>query len=153
MVTTCQTDADVGASDRSGGAGWLDALPLVRRPRPHQHLPTQRLCDTAALRPYVGAPMAPWPGKVDDAKLATFVREHAQTAFHPVGTCRMGSDDDAVVDCELRVRGLDGLRVVDASVMPRIIRGHAHAPTVMIAELAADLIRASNHEPEPGSAG
>ena len=62
----------------------------------------------------------------------------------------MGSDDAAVVDCELRVRGLDGLRVVDASVMPRIIRGHTHAPTVMIAERAADLIRASNHQPEPG---
>ena len=112
----------------------------------------ERLCDTAALRPYIGAPMAPWPGKVDDAKLATFIREHAQTAYHPVGTCRMGSDDAAVVDCELRVRGLDGLRVVDASVMPRIIRGHTHAPTVMIAERAADLIRASNHEPEPGRA-
>jgi choline dehydrogenase len=106
----------------------------------------ERLCDTVALRPYVGAPMAPWPGKVDDAKLATLVREHAQTAYHPVGTCRMGSDDAAVVDCELRVRGLDGLRVVDASVMPRIIRGHTHAPTVMIAERAADLIRASNHK-------
>jgi len=109
----------------------------------------ERLCDTAALRPYVGAPMAPWPGKVDDAKLVTFVREHAGTAFHPVGTCRMGSDDAAVVDCELRVRGLDGLRVVDASVMPRIIRGHTHAPTVMIAERAADFIRASNHQSEP----
>jgi choline dehydrogenase len=112
----------------------------------------ERLCDTAALRPYIGAPMAPWRGKVDDTKLATFVREHAQTAYHPVGTCRMGSDDAAVVDCELRVRGLVGLRVVDASVMPRIIRGHTHAPTVMIAERAADLIRASNHEPEPGPA-
>jgi choline dehydrogenase len=111
----------------------------------------ERLCDTAALRPYVGAPMAPWPGKVDDAKLATLVREHAQTAYHPVGTCRMGSDDSAVVDCELRVRGLDGLRVVDASVMPRIIRGHTQAPTVMIAERAADLIRASNHKPEPAT--
>ena len=108
----------------------------------------ERLFDTAALRSFVGEPMAPWPGKVDDAKLATFVREHAETAFHPVGTCRMGSDDAAVVDCELRVRGLDGLRVVDASVMPRIIRGHTHAPTVVIAERAADLIRASKHEPE-----
>ena len=106
----------------------------------------ERLCDTAALRPYVGAPMAPYPGKVDDAKLATLIREHAQTAYHPVGTCRMGTDDAAVVDCELRVRGLHGLRVVDASVMPRIIRGHTHAPTVMIAERAADLIRASNHQ-------
>jgi choline dehydrogenase len=112
----------------------------------------ERLSDTAALRPYIGAPMAPWPGEVDDAKLAMFIRGHAQTAYHPVGTCRMGSDDAAVVDCELRVRGLDGLRVVDASVMPRIIRGHTHAPTVMIAERAADLIRASNHEPEPGRA-
>jgi choline dehydrogenase len=110
----------------------------------------ERLFDTAALRPYTGAPMAPWPGNVDDTTLATYVREHAQTAFHPVGTCRMGSDDDAVVDCELRVHGLDGLRVVDASVMPRITRGHTHAPTVMIAERAADLIRASNHELEPG---
>ena len=110
----------------------------------------ERVCDTAALRPYIGAPMAPWPGKVDDAKLATVIREYAGTAFHPVGTCRMGSDDAAVVDSELRVRGLDALRVVDASVMPRIIRGHTHAPTVMIAERAADLIRASNHQPEPG---
>ena len=108
------------------------------------------LCETAALRPYIGAPMAPWPGKVDDATLTTFIREHAQTAFHPVGTCRMGNDDAAVVDCQLRVRGLDRLRVVDASVMPRITRGHTHAPTVMIAERAADLIQASNDEPEPG---
>jgi choline dehydrogenase len=101
----------------------------------------EQLCETAALRPYVGAPMEPYPGKVDDARLTTLIREHAQTAYHPVGTCRMGNDDDAVVDCELRVRGLDGLRVVDASIMPRIIRGHTHAPTVMIAERAADLIR------------
>ena len=106
------------------------------------------LCDTAALRPYIGAPMAPWPGKVDDATLTRYVREQAQTAFHPVGTCRMGSDDAAVVDSELRVRGLDGLRVVDASIMPRLIRGHTHAPTVMIAERAADLIQANNHKPE-----
>jgi len=101
----------------------------------------ERVYDTAALRPYVGAPMAPWPGTVDDATLTTFIREHAQTAFHPVGTCRMGRDDGAVLDSELRVRGLDGLRVVDASIMPRITRGHTHAPTVMIAERAADLIQ------------
>jgi choline dehydrogenase len=104
----------------------------------------EQLCETKALRPYVGRPMAPWPGKVDDATLAQLVRDHAQTAYHPVGTCRMGTDDTAVVDCELRVRGLDGLRVVDASVIPQITRGHPHAPTTMIAERAADLIRASN---------
>jgi choline dehydrogenase len=74
----------------------------------------ERLCDAEALRPYVGHPLPPWPGKLDDASLARLVREYAQTAYHPVGTCRMGSDDAAVVDCELRVRGLDGLRVVDA---------------------------------------
>jgi choline dehydrogenase len=110
----------------------------------------ERLCDADALRPYVGRPMPPWPGKVDDASLARFVREHGETAYHPVGTCRMGSDDAAVVDCQLRVRGLSGLRVVDASVMPRIIRGHTQAPTVMIAERASDLIQASNHEHQPG---
>ena len=113
----------------------------------------EQVCDTAALRPYVGAPMAPWPGHVDDPTLATFIREHAQTAFHPVGTCRMGTDDTAVVDPELRVHGLDGLRVVDASVMPRIIRGHTHAPTVMIAERAADLIRASQQTVNPRTSG
>ena len=113
----------------------------------------ERLCEAEALRPYVGRPMAPWPGKVDDATLAQLVREHTQTAYHPVGTCRMGTDEGAVVDCELRVHGLEGLRVVDASVMPRITRGHPHAPTVMIAERAAELIRAaSKQEPEPGPA-
>jgi choline dehydrogenase len=112
----------------------------------------ERLLEADALRPFAGPPMAPWPGKVDDATLARYVREHAQTAYHPVGTCRMGTDDGAVVDGELRVHGLDGLRVVDASVMPRITRGHPHAPTLMIAERAADLIRASNTEPEPGPA-
>jgi len=112
----------------------------------------ERLCETDALRPYVGRPMAPWPGKVDHANLAQLVRDYASTAYHPVGTCRMGTDDGAVVDGELRVYGLNGLRVVDASVMPRITRGHPHAPTVMIAERAAELIRVSNHEPEPGPA-
>jgi choline dehydrogenase len=107
----------------------------------------ERLCETDALRPYIGQPMAPWPGKVDDENLARYVREHGQTAYHPVGSCRMGTDDSAVVDCELRVHGLDGLRVVDASVIPQITRGHPHAPTVMIAERAAELIRASNHRP------
>jgi len=75
-----------------------------------------------------------------DEQWAEFLRRHAFRPYHPVGTCRMGSDDDAVVDPELRVRGIDGLRVVDASVFPRITSGNTNAPVIMVAERAADLI-------------
>jgi choline dehydrogenase len=107
----------------------------------------ERLLETEALRPLVGAPMDPWPGRVDDEHLTHYVRERAETLYHPVGTCRMGSDADSVVDCELEVRGVRGLRVVDASVMPRINRGHTQAPTFMIAERAASLIAGSHPPP------
>jgi choline dehydrogenase len=102
----------------------------------------ERLVTTEALRPFTGAPMAPYAGPADDAGLAESIRRHAETLYHPVGTCRMGAADDpaAVVDPQLRVRGLAGLRVVDASVLPRINRGHTMAPVYMIAEKAADLI-------------
>jgi choline dehydrogenase-like flavoprotein len=77
-----------------------------------------------------------------DAEIEAFVRGHADTIYHPVGSCRMGPDPQAdVVDARLRVHGVDGLRVVDASVMPRIVSGNTNAPTIMIAEKAADLIR------------
>jgi choline dehydrogenase len=98
------------------------------------------LLTTEPLARHVGTPMRPdhWP--VDDAEVEALVRAFSETLYHPVGTCRMGLDDSSVVDPELRVRGVAGLRVVDASVIPRIIRGHTNAPTMMIAERAADLI-------------
>ena len=81
-------------------------------------------------------------GVESDEELMQHIRERADTIYHPVGTCRMGTDEMSVVDPELRVRGVQRLRVVDASVMPSIIGGNTNAPTIMIAEKAADMIRA-----------
>ena len=78
-----------------------------------------------------------------DDEIRAAIRAHADTIYHPVGTCRMGSDDRAVVDSELRVRGIANLRVVDASVMPTLVSGNTNAAVVMIAERAADLLRAA----------
>jgi choline dehydrogenase-like flavoprotein len=95
------------------------------------------------LAPYVAAELAPGPGKASDADLDAHIRATAITVHHPLGTCRMGlaSDPLAVVDPELRVLGVPGLRVVDASVMPDLVGGNINAAVIMIAERAADLIR------------
>jgi choline dehydrogenase-like flavoprotein len=75
-----------------------------------------------------------------DEEWEAYLRASAFRVYHPVGTCRMGSDDSAVVDPELRVRGIQALRVVDASIFPTIPSGNTNAPTIMVAERAADLI-------------
>lgn len=93
-----------------------------------------------ALAPYRGAEMSPGEAVKTDDEIDTFIRNNAETIYHPVGTVRMGTDDQAPLDGDLRVRGLTGLRVVDASVMPTLIGGNTNAPTIMIAEKAADII-------------
>jgi len=89
---------------------------------------------------YRGAEVRPGAAVVSDNDIDAWVRETAETIYHPVGTCRMGADDHAVVDATLAVRGVRNLRVVDASVMPTLIGGNTNAPTIMVAEKAADLI-------------
>jgi choline dehydrogenase-like flavoprotein len=97
----------------------------------------------APFAPYRGEEIFPGPGATTDADLETFVRRKAETIYHPVGTCRMGHDALAVVDSELRVRGVENLRVVDASIMPTLIGGNTNAPTMVIAERAADLLNST----------
>jgi choline dehydrogenase len=106
-----------------------------------------------ALAPYCSEPYQV-AGSGAEGDVRAFIRRHAQTLYHPVGTCAMGPDDDAVVDLELRVRGVEGLRVVDASVMPTVPRGNTNAPVIAVAERAADLIRgiAPLKEPLPAEA-
>ncbi len=106
-----------------------------------------------ALAPFVKRPYYEMPDADSDEQLRAHIRRTTFTLYHPVGTCRMGSDEAAVVDPQLRVRGVDGLRVVDASVMPTVTRGNTNAPTIAIAERAADLIRARAVEVAPHAAG
>ena len=77
---------------------------------------------------------------LNDEELVKAASDYAQTIFHPVGTCKMGKGDDAVVDDKLRAHGLQNLRIVDASIMPNITSGNTNAPTIMIAEKASDMI-------------
>ena len=103
----------------------------------------RRVLAAPAFAPHLEEELEPGPTATTDEEVAASVRRLAQTLYHPVGTCRMGTDENAVVDPHLRVRGLERLRVVDASVMPRLPRGHTNWPVVMIAEKAAELVRAT----------
>ncbi len=93
-----------------------------------------------AFKPFRGHEIFPGGEVSSREALIGFIRAKAETIYHPVGTCRMGSDDQAVVDPELKVQGVEGLRVIDASVMPTLVGGNTNAPTIMIAEKAADMI-------------
>lgn len=101
---------------------------------------SRRICATAAMSPMVAEELLPGAHVQTDEALLACARDIGQTIYHPVGTCKMGPDDQAVVDERLRVRGVEGLRVVDASIMPTITSGNTNAPTIMIAEKAADMI-------------
>ncbi|HYW91627.1 MAG TPA: choline dehydrogenase [Gammaproteobacteria bacterium] len=100
----------------------------------------RRIFQSGPLAHLSGRELHPGPEVTGDEGLRSFVRRRAETIYHPVGTCRMGTDDRAVVDPELKVHGLEGLRVIDASVMPQLVSGNTNAPTLMIAEKAVDMI-------------
>jgi choline dehydrogenase len=100
----------------------------------------RKILAAPALKPYVVNELEPGPKVVSDEDILNFCRQRGSTVYHPTSTCRMGNDPLAVVDQRLRVRGLEGLRVVDASVMPDLMSGNTNAPTIMIAEKASDMI-------------
>ena len=117
----------------SGEADRRVAVQAVRQAR--------RIMTARALAPYSPEEILPGPAHKSDDDLLKQIGDIATTIFHPVGTCKMGQDERAVVDADLRVHSVDRLRVVDASIMPAIVSGNTASPVVMIAEKAADIIR------------
>jgi choline dehydrogenase-like flavoprotein len=105
----------------------------------------RKILQSPALAQYGGRELDTTAKAVTDAQIEAVIRDKADTIYHPVGSCRMGPTDNDPVDAQLRVKGIEGLRVVDASIMPRIVSGNTNAPTVVIAEKAANLIRATNY--------
>jgi choline dehydrogenase len=99
------------------------------------------LAQTQAFAPFLGDPLQPGELVRSDAEIRAYIRSAASTVYHPVGTCKMGVDPLAVVDPRLRVYGVEGLRVADASIMPTIVNGNTNAPAIMIGEKLADLIK------------
>jgi choline dehydrogenase-like flavoprotein len=104
----------------------------------------QEIMRQPALKPFVLAERLPGPDVRTEAEYLAYACRHAKTDHHPAGTCRMGSDPGAVTTPRLRLNGIDRLRVVDASVMPTVVSSNTNAATIMIAEKAADMIRADH---------
>ena len=98
------------------------------------------IMDATPMASIRGTEIAPGPALQKDDELLNWVRETAETTYHPIGTCKMGTDDRAVVDEELRVRGMQGLRVADASIMPTLTSGNTNAPSIMIGEKASAML-------------
>jgi len=108
---------------------------------------TREIFEQEALKPYAGGELAPGPDATSDKDLDAFIAQNAESAYHPSCTCGMGSGPEAVVDGNTAVHGVEGLNVVDSSIMPTIVSGNLNAPTIMLAEKAADLI--AGREPLP----
>jgi len=102
---------------------------------------TRGIIAQPAMDAFRDVELAPGPDVRTDAEIDAFVRKNLESTMHPCGSCRMGEDEMAVVDSELRVRGMDGLRVIDSSVFPTEPNGNLNAPTIMLAERAADLVK------------
>jgi choline dehydrogenase-like flavoprotein len=101
----------------------------------------RRLAHAKAFDAFRGEELHPGAEQQSDSEISEFLRNELETLYHPVGTCKMGNDALAVVDARLRVHGIERLRVVDASIMPRVPAGNTNAPVMMIAEKAAEMIR------------
>ena len=154
---------------RSKSRGWVrlrdatpESLPRVRfnyMSHPDDWLEfracmrlTREIFAQTPFAPYRGMELAPGAEAQDDADLDSFLKRKVESAYHPCGTCRMGTDDDAVTDPNGRVRGVDGLRVVDSSLMPQATAGDLNAPTLVLAERMADLIRGRHLAEAEGAA-
>jgi choline dehydrogenase len=105
---------------------------------------TQEILAQEPLRPFIKAERLPGPDVKTDEEYFAFICEHSKTSHHCAGTCRMGVDEGAVVDPRLRFNGIDGLRVIDNSIMPRVISSNTNAAAIMIGEKAADMIKAEH---------
>ena len=119
----------------SHDSDWADFRNCIRL--------TREIFSQPAFEPFARMEVSPGDALQSDDQLNNYIRNNVESAYHPCGTCKMGDDDMAVVDNNLQVHGLQGLRVVDASIMPTLIGGNTNAPTIMIAEKAADSVRQS----------